>query len=126
MTMAWIGTLGVAGRMWDAGVALLRYLAEHPGTVTGKRVVELGAGTGIVGLAVARLGAAHTVITDLDTVCPLIQQNCRLSGVEDRYEQQAVVLLRTRMAFCVCRIACLVRRPWAWCTHNNNNALVVV
>ena len=79
--------------MWDAGIALLRYLAAHVDVVAGRCVVEVGAGTGIVGLAAARLGAGVTVITDMEHVCPLIRQNVALSGVEDRYLATAVLRL---------------------------------
>ena len=45
--------------MWDAGVALCDWLCARPGRVCGKRVVELGAGTGLVGLVCGLLGAAQ-------------------------------------------------------------------
>lgn len=60
------GTLGIGGRLWDAGICLLRFFAAAPmETVSGKRVLELGAGTGVVGLGAAQLGASHVTITDL-------------------------------------------------------------
>ncbi len=78
------GVMGVGGRMWDAGIVLLRYLCEakHAHIIQGHRVVELGAGTGIVGLAAARLGAASVVLTDLTDVCPLLTQNVALCGAQ--------------------------------------------
>jgi predicted nicotinamide N-methyase len=36
---------------------------EKGGFVKGKRILELGAGTGLLGLACAKLGAKHVVIT---------------------------------------------------------------
>ena len=45
--------------MWDAGVALCDWLCARPERVCGKRVVELGAGTGLVGLVCGLLGAAQ-------------------------------------------------------------------
>jgi predicted nicotinamide N-methyase len=60
------GTTGL--RTWEAAAHLAAYLAgtaEGRGLVAGRRVLELGAGTGLVGLACARaLGAARVVATD--------------------------------------------------------------
>lgn len=49
---------------WGGGGALVKYLAAHPGTVRGKRIVDLGAGSGIVGLAAARHGAVSVHAID--------------------------------------------------------------
>ena len=54
---------GTCSRLWPTSLVLTRYLCAHPELVAGKRVVELGAGAGCVGLACAALGAEHVVIT---------------------------------------------------------------
>jgi hypothetical protein len=56
--------------VWDAGVALAHILCEQPGLVQGKRVIELGAGAGLVGCVAARVGAQQVVLTDLDAAVP--------------------------------------------------------
>lgn len=43
---------------WAGGLALAHHFAAHPETVAGKRVLDLGAGSGLVGIAAARAGAA--------------------------------------------------------------------
>ncbi|XP_055365172.1 EEF1A lysine methyltransferase 3-like isoform X2 [Betta splendens] len=48
--------LGVAAPVWDAALQLCRYLGERSVELGGKRVIELGAGTGVVGILAARLG----------------------------------------------------------------------
>ena len=51
---------------WGGGLALARYLQEHPDAVAGRRVVDVGAGSGIVAIAAALAGATEVVATDLD------------------------------------------------------------
>lgn len=41
---------------WAGGLALAQHFAAHPGMVAGKRVLDLGAGSGLVGIAAARAG----------------------------------------------------------------------
>lgn len=47
--------------------ALIQFLQRHPQVVRGKNVIEVGAGTGAVGLAAAQLGAKHVLLTDQHT-----------------------------------------------------------
>jgi predicted nicotinamide N-methyase len=51
---------------WAGGQALARYVLDNPQIVRGKRVLDFGAGSGIVGLAAARAGAAHVLAADID------------------------------------------------------------
>jgi len=51
---------------WAGGQALARYLLDHPGIVANKRVLDFGSGSGLVGLAAAKAGAAHVVAADID------------------------------------------------------------
>ncbi|XP_023689125.1 EEF1A lysine methyltransferase 3 [Paramormyrops kingsleyae] len=66
--------LGVAAPVWDAALCLCRYLEEKMLDLKGKRVIELGAGTGIVGILAARLGASVT-LTDLPHAIPQLESN---------------------------------------------------
>ncbi|MBK4999864.1 methyltransferase [Pseudomonas sp. S31] len=63
---------------WASGLAMARYLAEHPHWVQGKRVLDFGAGSGIAGIAAARAGALEVVACDLD---PLALQACQANAV---------------------------------------------
>lgn len=69
---------GVGGNLWGAALVLCRFLASSsrpPGRyLNGKRILELGSGTGAVGLAAASLGADVT-LTDLLQVLPLTASN---------------------------------------------------
>src|SRR5215475_3641576 len=46
---------------WAGGQALARYLLDHPEMVRGKKVLDFGAGSGLVALAAAKAGAAHVL-----------------------------------------------------------------
>jgi hypothetical protein len=44
------GFLGIAGKVWDSMYVLLQYLSQHQeALITGKRIIELGCGTGLAG-----------------------------------------------------------------------------
>ena len=49
---------------WPGGVALARHLAAFPALVRGKRVLELGCGTGAAGIMAQWLGASRPRLTD--------------------------------------------------------------
>jgi predicted nicotinamide N-methyase len=51
---------------WGGGLALARYVLDHPQAVSGRRIIDLGAGSGIVGIAAAKAGAAEVVAADVD------------------------------------------------------------
>jgi predicted nicotinamide N-methyase len=42
---------------WAGGLALAHHFAAHPETVAARRVLDLGAGSGLVGIAAAKAGA---------------------------------------------------------------------
>lgn len=52
---------GLGARVWAIAHAFCRELAAHPETVKGQDVLEIGAGTGLVGIVAAKLGAARVV-----------------------------------------------------------------
>ena len=51
---------------WLGGQALARYILDHPELVAGKRVLDFAAGGGIVSIAAAKAGAAHTLAAEID------------------------------------------------------------
>jgi predicted nicotinamide N-methyase len=51
---------------WAGGIALARYLLDHPGRAAGRVVLDLASGSGLVAIAAARAGAAHVIAADID------------------------------------------------------------
>jgi len=67
--------------VWPAARALGCWLQQHPDTVAGHRVLELGAGCGAPGLLAAIAGAAEVVLTDGDeSLLELLQRNTELNS----------------------------------------------
>lgn len=52
--------------VWGGGLALARYILDKPDVVKGRRVLDLGTGSGIVGIAAAKAGAAEVIAADVD------------------------------------------------------------
>ena len=68
-------------QLWAASVVLIQFLCARPETVRGRRVLELGSGSGLTGL-VARvlLGASKVVLSDSNPhVLKLLRHNCELN-----------------------------------------------
>lgn len=58
-----------------------KQLARPPSLPAGMRCVELGAGVGLVGLALAAMGA-QVAITDVEKVLPLMRENLGANGFD--------------------------------------------
>ncbi|OWZ24785.1 hypothetical protein PHMEG_00053 [Phytophthora megakarya] len=70
-------------RLWTGSHFLSRYLWRHPELVRGKRVLELGAGTGICSIVSSKLGAVKCLATDGDEeVVGLLTKNVQVNGAE--------------------------------------------
>jgi predicted nicotinamide N-methyase len=53
---------------WAGGQALARHILDHPGIVAGRRVLDIGAGSGLVAIAAARAGASQAIAAEIDPV----------------------------------------------------------
>jgi len=51
---------------WEGGLALARYLLDHPAVVANRRVLDLGSGSGLVAIAAALCAASDVVAADVD------------------------------------------------------------
>lgn len=67
---------------WAGGQALARYILDNPDNVRGKRVLDLGSGSGLVGIAAAKAGAASVLAADIDAfACAAIALNAQANDV---------------------------------------------
>ena len=66
---------------WGGGLAIGRYLREHPEIVAGRRVFDLASGSGICAIAAMRAGAAAASGTDVDAFAlAAIRLNAHANG----------------------------------------------
>ncbi len=67
---------------WAGGQALARYLIDHPREVAGKRVLDLGSGSGLTAIAAMRAGAASVLAADIDRMAlASVRLNTLANGV---------------------------------------------
>lgn len=78
--------LGVAAVVWDAAIVLCEYMEAGNVHLVEKNVIELGAGSGIVGIVSTLLGA-HTTITDLEKAIPYLTEVVN-TNLPERFEGQ--------------------------------------
>jgi predicted nicotinamide N-methyase len=66
---------------WAGGLAIGRYLREHPEAVAGRRVFDLGSGSGLCAIAALRAGASAVTASDIDAfAAAAIDLNARANG----------------------------------------------
>lgn len=81
-----LGTIGLPPPFWAfawaGGQALARYVLDTPETVSGRDVIDLASGSGVVAIAAARAGAARVLAADIDPFATAaIAINAELNGV---------------------------------------------
>jgi predicted nicotinamide N-methyase len=74
---------------WAGGQALARYILDHPDEVRGQRVLDFAAGSGVVGIAALKAGAASAIAADIDPFCAAAAAlNAQANGVELEFTQE--------------------------------------
>jgi predicted nicotinamide N-methyase len=67
---------------WAGGLAIGRYLREHPESVAGRRVLDLASGSGLCAIAAMQAGATQATGADIDPfAAAAIGANARANGV---------------------------------------------
>lgn len=79
-------------RVWPTATIFCRYLCDHAQLVAGCRVLDMGAGTGLVGLVVAALGGLATLV-DVPRVLPSLVRNVASASAKGSASLAAVLPL---------------------------------
>ena len=67
---------------WAGGLAIGRYLQEHPEAVAGRRVLDIASGSGLCAIAAMQAGAGSLTGADIDLFAhAAIELNARANGV---------------------------------------------
>jgi predicted nicotinamide N-methyase len=66
---------------WPGGQALARYIIDHPAVVSGRRVLDVGCGSGLVAIAAAKAGAVTVTASDTD---PFARTAVRLNALANQ------------------------------------------
>ena len=70
---------------WAGGLALARYLLDHPETVRGRHAIDIASGSGVVAIAAAMAGAAAVTAYDIDPLATAaIEVNAAANAVTVR------------------------------------------
>ncbi|KAJ2414318.1 Protein-lysine N-methyltransferase efm6 [Coemansia sp. IMI 209128] len=86
---------GVGSTVWDTGLVLAKYLDHQTSlgnlNLSGKTVLELGSGTGIVGIALGRLHPqCQVILTDKKELIPLLSRNIELNSAMSNTRAQCL------------------------------------
>ena len=67
---------------WAGGQAIARWLLDHPDQVAGCSVLDFATGSGLIGIAAMKAGAASVLATDIDPFCTsAVALNTQANGV---------------------------------------------
>jgi predicted nicotinamide N-methyase len=67
---------------WPGGLALARYIFANPQLAKGKKVLDLGTGSGLVAIAAAKAGASEVTAIDIDPRAIIAARlNAKANGV---------------------------------------------
>lgn len=74
---------------WASGQVLARWILDNAGQVSGRRVLDVGSGSGVVAIAAAMVGAAEVVACDCDSGAGLaIAANAAAMGVRVDWQRE--------------------------------------
>jgi tRNA G26 N,N-dimethylase Trm1 len=85
-------SVGCGGKTWEAASVMINYMVwkqqqDQSGSfLNNKKILDLGSGTGLVGIAVAKAcpSLAHMELTDQIPMLSLMQDNIKLNHLESK------------------------------------------
>lgn len=67
---------------WPGGQVLARHVLDHPGLVAGRKILDVGSGSGLVAIASQLAGAATVLASEIDAFAvAAIRLNARANGL---------------------------------------------
>ena len=114
---------------WPGGQALARYILDHPDLVTGKRVLDFGAGSGLVALAAAMAGEQHVIAADIDPFAvAAISRNAKANALTVEAVDRDMIGSRERFDLILVGDMCyerpLAERLMAWLKETQADILM--
>ena len=72
---------------WPGGQAMARYILDNHALLAGRRVVDIGSGSGVGAIAAILAGAAHVLAADIDPIAEVaITMNAAANGLAGHIE----------------------------------------
>lgn len=92
---------GIHSCVWDGGLALIAYLSVAKTRWEETSLIDLGSGTGIVGLGVSSLskGRCLVALTDLEEALPLLKENVSANAMNWKYSRYAMTPIVKELAW---------------------------
>ena len=69
-------------RVWDTCILMGKFFEVHPEIIRGRKIVEVGAGTGLLGLVLSRIGAEAVTMTEYGPCMRHLELNMQLNHEE--------------------------------------------
>lgn len=132
-TEAWLETRNISPPFWafawPGGQALARYVLDNPDSVTGRRVLDFAAGSGIAAIACAQAGASVVDAAEIDALAAAaIRLNAKLNHVSVRATAEDLVGSECRWDIVMCGDVCyeapMARHILPWLSRLAGNAEV--
>jgi predicted nicotinamide N-methyase len=77
---------------WAGGLAVARYLVEHPEEVAGRHVLDLASGSGLCAIVAMRMGAALAQAVDIDPLAEAaVALNAPANGVRIGFSRHDIL-----------------------------------
>lgn len=117
---------------WSGGQGLARWLLDNPAEVRGKTVIDFATGSGLVGIAAMKAGAASVLAADIDPFCEAaVRLNAEANSVALSFTDRDLLdapppLVDVICAGDVCYEKPMTERVLAWLAEARTNGTRVL